>query len=108
MNVLYSNIICYHLQVNDIQTMSNIVGYIREEQGGTVEILRKLKYIYNKIMNNQISIDGHKHICRHPFIYRDVVDINRCMERWCQNLKKNISYSHIMFMDGIDTIERFL
>ena len=40
MNVLYSNIICYHLQVNDIQTMSNIVGHIGEEQGSTVEILR--------------------------------------------------------------------
>ena len=57
MNVLYSNIICCHLQVNDIQTMSNIVGYIREEQRSTIKILRKLKYTYNMILNNQISID---------------------------------------------------
>ena len=57
MNVLHSNIICCHLRVNDIQTMSNIVGYIGEEQGDTVEILRKLKYLYNKTLNNQISIN---------------------------------------------------
>ena len=109
MNVLYSNIICCHLRVNDIQTMSNIVGYIGEEQGGTVEILRKLKYPYNKTLNNQISINGHKHICRHPFICRDAVDINRYMERCCQNLIKIfISHTHIFFMDGIDTVEGFL
>ena len=84
-------------------------GYIGEVRGGTVKILRKLKYTYNKIMNNQISIDGHKHICRHPFICRDALDINRCMGRCCQNfIKKFISYTHIFFMDGIDTVERFL
>ena len=58
MNVLYSNIIYCHLQVNDIQIMSsNIVGYIGEEQGGAVKILRKLEYIYNKTLHNQISIN---------------------------------------------------
>ena len=84
-------------------------GYIREVRGGAVEILRKLKYTYNKIMNNQISIDRHKHICRHPFICRDAVDINQSMERCCQNFMKFfISHTHIIFMDGIDTIEAFL
>ena len=84
-------------------------GYIGEVRGGAVEILRKLKYPYNKIMNNQISIDGVKHICRHPFICRDAMDINRCMERCCQNfMKMFISYTHIIFIDGIDTVERFL
>ena len=49
--------ICCHLQVNDIQTMSNLVGYIEEEQRDAVEILRELKYTYKKTLHNQISID---------------------------------------------------
>ena len=78
-------------------------------RGGAVEILRKLKYPHNKTLNNQISINGHKHICRHLFICRDVVDINRCMGRCCQNFIKNfISHTHIIFMDGINTVEEFL
>ena len=37
--------------------MSNLVGYIEEEQGDAVEILRELKYTYKKTLHNQISID---------------------------------------------------
>ena len=88
--------------------MSNIVGYIGEEQEYTVKILKKLKYPYNKTLNNQISINEHKHICRHPFICRDAVDINRCMGRCCRNFMKIfISHNHIIFMDGIDIVDEF-
>ena len=76
---------------------------------GVVKILKKLKYTYNKILNNQISIDKHKHICRHSFICKDAVDINRCMERCYRNfIKIFISHNHIIFIDGIDTVEKFL
>ena len=84
-------------------------GYIREVREYAVKILRKLTYTYNKILNNQISINGHKHIYRHSFIYRDVVDISRCMETYCQNfIEMFISHNHIIFMDEIDIVERFL
>ena len=86
----------------------HLCGYIGEVRGGTFKILRKLKYPYNKILNNQISIDGHKHMCRHPFILRDAMNINRYMGRCYQNFMKIfISHTHIIFMDEIDIVEEF-